>query len=149
MFVSVRFRAHCHATEDEERVRQAVKFLASVPDKDIKVTINHGYHGNEIRVLECQLAKGPRLTNFLERLVEDGLFDRMEGEVEQRLDDECFFYMRFDKQEAYQGRLVLDTGKDTVHVKAKVQAYPAKPAKAAKEVRAHIEKIRNRLARGR
>lgn len=147
MFVSARFRTYSHATEDEDRVKQALRLLTGASDKEIKVTINRGYHGNEIRVLETRFRKGPKLTNFLERLVENGIYERLEDELETRLDDECVLYLRFDKQEAYQGRWVLHQGEDTIQVKAKVQSFPAKPKKAVEEVRKQMEKISKRLAR--
>jgi RNA binding exosome subunit len=147
MFVTAKFRTYCHATEEEKRVRKALRFVSGVRDKDIKLTINRGYHGNEIRILEASLKKGPRLTNFLERMVEAGIFDKVAHEMDARLDDECVFYLRFKKQEAFGGELVLESGEDTIQVRAKVQAFPAKPEKAVEAIKAQVEKIGRRLAR--
>jgi len=147
MFVSAKFRTYCHATEDEDRVRQALRFVSGVKDDDIKVSMNKGYHGNEIRVLEATLRKGPKLTTFLEKMVEADIFEKLKHEISVRLDDECVLYLRFDKQKAYMGNLLLQHGEDTIQVKAKVQAFPAKPEKAMEAIKVQVEKIQVRLSK--
>jgi RNA binding exosome subunit len=147
MFVSAKFRTYCHATEDEDKVVQALRYVSGIKDDDIKFTINKGYHGNEIRVLEATLRKGPKLTTFLEKLVEARIFEQVKHELPLRLDDECVFYLRFDKQKAYQGNLMLQHGEDTIQVRAKVQSFPAKPEKAVEAIKAEIEKIEARLSK--
>ena len=142
MITSAHFRTYCHATEDEDKVREAFKNISRVPNRDVELTINKGYHGNEIRILESHIKKkGAALNSFLAALAEHGIFDKLKDQIEQRLDDEGMFYLRFDKQEAYKHKFVLDSGEDTIQVRVKVQAYPAKPEKILEELRAHIEKL--------
>lgn len=141
MIIYAHFRTYCHATEDEARVKQAVTNISGVPGKAIEVTVNKGYHGNEIRVLEAELKKGPALTEFLSSLAEAGIFEKIRDEIPMRLDEEGMFYLRFDKQEAFQGRFVLDSASDTIQASIKVQAYPAKREKMLEELTAQIEKL--------
>lgn len=147
MFVTARFRTYCHATEEEDRVRQALRYISGVPDKEVREDRNKGYHGNEIKVLTATLKKGPKLTTFLERLTAGGIFDSIGTEMGSRLDEDCVLYLRFDKQSAYLGEMRLDEGQDTIQVRLKVQTYPAKPDKAVEAIRAQVDKIRARLAR--
>jgi hypothetical protein len=144
MIIYARFRTYCHATEDEARVRQALMFISGAQDKAIEVTVNKGYHRNEIRVLEAELKKGPALTRFLEALAGAGIFEKVRDQISMRIDEEGIFYLRFDKQEAFQGRFVLDSGSDTIQAGIKVQSYPAKPEKMLKELTTQIEKLESK-----
>jgi RNA binding exosome subunit len=145
MIIFARFRTYCHATEDEARVRQALMFISGIQDKAIEVTVNKGYHGNEIRVLEAELKKGPALTKFLESLAEAKVFEKVKDEISVRIDDEGMFYLRFDKQEAFNGKIVLDSGSDTIQASIRVQAYPSKPEKVLEEFKAQIEKLEKKV----
>jgi len=135
------FRTYCHATEEEARVRKAVRFVSCVQDKDIEVTLNKGYHGNEIRILEVDLKKGQGLNRFLSFFAENGVFGRIRDELRVRMDDEGMVFVRFDKQAAFLGNLVLDSGQDTIQVRFKVQAFPSKPDNLMAELEAQIEKL--------
>jgi RNA binding exosome subunit len=51
------------------------------------------------------------------------------------MDDKGNFFLRFDKQQAYQGELEVVEHGDSIHVKIKMPAYPAKKDIAMKLVR--------------
>jgi hypothetical protein len=58
-------------------------------------------------------------------------------ELEQRIDEDGFFYIRVDKQQAYLGELKLISGGDGIVLKVKITTYPLKRDKvleAAKEL---------------
>ena len=51
---------------------------------------------------------------------------RILNRLEDKMDDSGNLYLRFDKQRAYSGDLkVVDHG-DSIHLKIKIAAYPAK-----------------------
>lgn len=141
MIIFARFRTYCHVTEEEGRVREALSFISGVPSKFITVTVNKGYHGNEIRVLETEVQKGPALNKFLMALTDAGIFEKVKDEIKSRIDDEGMFFLRFDKQEAFKGLYVLDSKEDTIQVSIRVQAYPANPETILAALRAHIDKL--------
>ena len=141
MIIFARFRTYCHATEEEGRVREALSFISGVPSKNITVTVNKGYHGNEIRVLETEVKKGPALNKFLMALSEAGIFEKVKDEIPSRIDNEGMFYLRFDKQEAFKGIFLLNSKEDTIQVSIRVQAYPANPETILAALTAHIEKL--------
>ncbi|MGC9108324.1 MAG: RNA-binding domain-containing protein, partial [Infirmifilum sp.] len=113
---SVEISSFIHATEEEERVLQAVKNLLP-PDLrnleyvDVKKSISYGYYGNPIVFLSL---------NFPESQVDEItlyiLSHLPKGDIKSILDDfEKRFargrlYLRFDKQEAYYGNLKLSEG---------------------------------------
>ncbi len=49
-FTSVHFRTFVHATEDEGKVVQAMKFVSGLEEFERDVT--EGHHGNKIVILE-------------------------------------------------------------------------------------------------
>ncbi len=48
----------------------------------------------------------------------------------KRVDDDCTLYIRFNKQEAYLGKLMTTTKSDSILVRIKIKAYPARADKA-------------------
>jgi RNA binding exosome subunit len=50
--------------------------------------------------------------------------DILRNEMPDRLDDEQLFHMRFDKQAAFLGKLVLVSSSDAITVKVKIATYP-------------------------
>jgi RNA binding exosome subunit len=125
-------RAFVAATEDEERVRKAMALF--VPEDSISTTCVTGYYGNKITILEAEMDKKKGLPFF--KIIKEQLpqpeMDRLKVEIEKRVDDNCRFYLRFDKQAAYMGEVHLMESGDTIDVCAHIESYPAKPAKAAK-----------------
>ncbi|AKG39187.1 MAG: RNA-binding domain-containing protein [Infirmifilum sp.] len=117
---SVEISSFIHATEEEERVLQAVKNLLP-PDLrnleyvDVKKSISYGYYGNPIVFLSL---------NFPESQVDEItlyiLSHLPKGDIKSILDDfEKRFargrlYLRFDKQEAYYGNLKLSEGDEVI-----------------------------------
>ena len=55
-----------------------------------------------------------------------GELDNVRGILLMKIDESCRLYLRFDKQLAYRGELVLTDSGDAVHLKLKVASFPAK-----------------------
>jgi len=56
-------------------------------------------------------------------------------ELENRVDDNCNLYIRFNKQEAYLGKLMTTTKSDSILIRIKIKAYPARPKNAIRIAR--------------
>jgi RNA binding exosome subunit len=48
-----------------------------------------------------------------------------DSDIENRVDDDCVFYVRLDKQAAYNKMVIAVTHDDVIAVQAKIEAYPA------------------------
>jgi len=48
----------------------------------------------------------------------------------ERIDDECCFHIRFDKQAAFEGKVKIAITSDAIVAKIKLKAFPAKREKA-------------------
>jgi hypothetical protein len=120
------FRAFCQATEDEARVAEALRFASGEDAKDINRERCIGYHGNPIVIMDIAVLKARMVKGVFLRLSEEDRAE-LQGTLEGRIDEDCAFYFRLDKQEAYLGRMVLgEKGEehDVIAVHGKVKTYP-------------------------
>lgn len=117
-----------HATEDEQRVLRAIRTLLP---KEVEVRLSKlkGHHGNPIVSFETRVGRGRFLREFWLNLVEKlraGELEKLEKIASERIDEDCYLYLRFDKQLAHAGELALTESGDAIHLKLKVAAYPAR-----------------------
>jgi len=68
----------------------------------------------------------------------EGTFAKLNMVFQDRINDSCFLYLRFDKQSAYSGELILTELGDAIHLRFKVLSFPAEREVA-------ISKIKNFL----
>ena len=140
MFHYIHLRTSAQATEDPEKVRSALKLLlppkGRLAKKDsitVHETITTGYHANPIIVMEAELKQNKDCKYLVDRIREHlgpAGISQLAAELENRVDDNCNLYIRFNKQEAYLGKLMTTTKSDSILVRIKIKAYPARPEKA-------------------
>ncbi|NPA76496.1 MAG: hypothetical protein GXN93_01945 [Candidatus Diapherotrites archaeon] len=128
--------AFARATEDEEKVRQAVRLLLP-PDLNLKESrvrwreeIAKGVLGNHILVIDVYADKksdARKLWKHIRSLLSEADVKYILSHPEDFLDEHGTIHLRFDKQEAYLGKPILTGGGDVVKVRAQLEAYPAKP----------------------
>jgi len=134
-FHYVDLRTFCYATEDEKRVEDALR--AFLPEEfEIDRMENTGHHGDRIVVLSARVETADEMRYILDRLAELDEIDRILDELDERVDDNCSFFLRLDKQAAFQGEIELGAG---LTLRAKVEAYPAKHAAAVENAREALE----------
>lgn len=127
------FRTQSHATEDVSRVRQA---LANVlpPDTPIEEEETKGYFDNPITVLTARLEKkaAEGYVKFLKSRLFQADLKELVKELPERVTDDCDFYLKLSKQDAYLGDVRLTYAEDAIAIRAKVAAYPARREAALK-----------------
>ncbi|MFQ3477215.1 RNA-binding protein [Halonotius sp. F2-221B] len=134
-FHYIDLRTFCYATEDEKRVEDALRhFLPEEFELD-RVT-NTGHHGDRIVVLSARVENADGMRVVLDQLAALDSIDRVLEELDERVDDNCSFFLRLDKQAAFNGLVRLGEG---ITLRAKVEAYPAKHEKAVANAREAIE----------
>ncbi|HWG90792.1 MAG TPA: RNA-binding domain-containing protein [Candidatus Thermoplasmatota archaeon] len=140
-FHYVEFRTSAHATEVEERVREAFHTVAG--EVEVEGIELEGHHKNPIVMMRGEIKKSGEITRFWKRLHEEapGTLQRLRSQLEARLGDDGTFYFRLDKQEAFLGRLVLTSSDDCIQVAAKVAAYPAKREVAEGRLRQFLDRL--------
>ncbi|WP_224269459.1 RNA-binding protein [Haloprofundus salinisoli] len=131
-------RSFCYATEDEKRVEEALRTF--LPEGfEVDRVENKGYHGDRIVVLSARVENADDLRHVLSRMSELDELDRLLAELDDRVDDNCSFFVRLDKQAAFRDEVRLGEG---ITLRAKVEAYPAKREAAIENARNALETAR-------
>jgi len=130
-------RAFCYVTEDDSRVEDALRTF--LPEEfEIERTESTGYAGDRIVVLSARVEKADDLRTVLDRLgdLPDEEFDRIRDELDERVTENCEFFLTLDKQAAFAGTATLGDG---IKLRGKVEAYPAKKPAAVENVEEILE----------
>ncbi len=134
-FHYIDLRTFCYATEDEKRVEDALRAL--LPEEfELDRMENTGHHGDRIVVLSARVETADEMRYILDRLAELDEIDRILDELDERVDDNCSFFLRLDKQAAFKNMIALGNG---ITLRAKVEAYPAKHEAAVENAREALE----------
>ncbi|WP_424014882.1 RNA-binding protein [Halorubrum xinjiangense] len=136
-FHYVDLRAFSYATEDVKRVEQALYSLLP-EDVELERVENVGHHGDRIVVLSARVERADEMRHVLDRLSELEDLDRVLGELDERVDDNCALFLRLDKQAAFRDEVRLGPG---LTVRTKVEAYPAKKEKAVANARETLSRL--------
>jgi RNA binding exosome subunit len=133
----VDLRAFCYVTEDEERVESALRaFLPE--DFEIERAASEGHHGDRIVVLSARVERADEIRHVLDRLGELDDIDAVVSELDERVDDNCAFYLTLDKQAAFSD--AIERG-DGITFRSKVEAYPANKPAAVENAREVFEAL--------
>jgi len=135
MIHNISYRVFVYGTENEEKVREAIKtlFPSSLPQKDL----TKGYYKNPVLILYDKIDKKRDMNTFIQNLNQMKVNEKKKilDELENRIDDKGNLFLRFNKQEACLGNLVVVEHGDAIHLKIKMAAYPAKKEIGMKLVR--------------
>ena len=123
VFHWVRVQTFCYATEKRELLEETMTELLGTDE--FEEEISEGEHGNVMTILEARLTK-QRAFNALFRKLGPEICGWIVDDIENRIDDDCVFYIRLDKQKAVQGQYEVAHHGDVVAITGKVQAHPAK-----------------------
>ncbi len=126
----ITLRAIAQATEDIYRVKAALSLF--IFDGQIEAVTTEGHYGNPITLLQAQI-KGKDCDRFIELLksrLSGAELKRLKSELDERIDDECYLHIRFDKQAAYNGMVQLAATTDTIAAGIKLKVYPARRERA-------------------
>jgi len=133
----VDLRAFCYATEEERRVAAALQTLLP-EDTELERAESEGHHGDRIVVLSARVERADEMRHVLDRLAELDDIDQVVEELDERVDDNCAFFLTLDKQAAFNGEIRRGDG---ITFRSKVEAYPAKREKAVANARDLFEDL--------
>jgi len=135
-FHYVDLRTFCYDTEDEQRVERALRHFLPADDIEIERAESEGHHGDRIVVFSVRVERASEIRHVFDQLKAGADIDAIRDQLEDRVTENCEFFVHLDKQAAYQGEAELGEG---ISFRAKVEAYPAKRDAA-------LENARNALA---
>jgi len=124
----LRINIFCYATENEELIHDAMEELLGTDEFECDIT--NSEHGNRILIMSCELSKQKEITPIFLRLGKN-ISDELKDRLEDRIDEDCVFYLRLDKQELVQGRYRIAHHGDVLSVTGKIASHPARKGIAA------------------
>ncbi len=132
-----------HATEDPEKVEKAVRNLIPALGRNVQLALSEmlGHHGNPILRFEAELTIREEaleaLRMLLSRLssIDEDLLRR---EFREHLDDKSGLYLRFDKQQAFLGKVNLGSD-NPISVRVRLGFQPC----SLDELKAQLERETN------
>ena len=130
MIHNISYRVFVYGTENDEKVKEAVKTL--FPNSHPQTDTTEGYFKNPVLILHDNITKNREIKEFVEILkqIDAASKKRLRSELENKMDERGNLFLRFDKQRAYLGDLKIIEHGDAIHVKINVAAYPAKKENA-------------------
>jgi RNA binding exosome subunit len=134
-FHYIDLRAFCYATEDEQRVETALRTYLP-EDVELQRQVSEGHQGDRIVVLSARVETADEMRVVTDRLADLDDLDAVVDELDERVDDNCSFFLTFDKQAAFEGRVARGDG---ITLRAKVEAYPANKSAAVENTREFLE----------
>jgi RNA binding exosome subunit len=135
----VDLRTFCYVTEDEKRVEEALRTL--LPEEfEIDRTESEGHHGDRIVVLSARVENADEMRTVLDQLgtLPDGARETILDELDERVNENCTFFLTLDKQAAFKGDVRPGDG---ITVRAKVEAYPANKEAAVENISELLEEL--------
>ncbi len=137
-------RVHTHATEEESRVLYCLRNILPSSVEVVKANTK-GHHGNPISVFEARIDQRKVLKGVWQCIfsrLPSAELNRLIQTTPEKVDDNCFFYLRFDKPAANNGSLVLTDIGDAVRLMFKILSFPAKREVAVPLVEKFLEEHR-------
>ena len=119
----VRVQTFCYATEKRELLEETMTELLGTDE--FQEEISEGEHGNIMTILETRLTKQREFNSLFKKLGPESC-QWILDDIDNRIDEDCVFYMRLDKQKAVQGIYEVAHHGDVVAITGKVQSHPAR-----------------------
>ncbi|WP_456420454.1 RNA-binding protein [Thermococcus sp.] len=142
----IRITTFIHATEDEDKVLEAIgTFIPEeIDDDDVLFDVEEtkGFFGNPIKVVNVEIKRSRAVRAFLKHfkeLLSEGDKRYILENLDEKVDEEGTLYIRFNKQKAYLGEVEVDEGADVIQVRIKVKAFPMRKEAVVKAVKEWLE----------
>ncbi len=139
MFAWLEARTHCHSTEDEDKVARSIQFFC--PQARMAVSRAEGYNRNPILVMTARTDSSRAIKDFWRLIQSQHVIEGVLGMGVRMIDEEWVLHLRFGKQEAFRGEVVLVNQEDAVSVRLKIARQPARNRDAFEAAKESIEEL--------
>ncbi|MCL1979438.1 MAG: exosome protein [Methanomassiliicoccaceae archaeon] len=119
----LRVNVFCYATENEEVIHDAMAELLGTDEFELDIADSE--HGNRILIFSAELSKQKDTTSVFLKLGQE-MIGQLKENLDDRIDDDCVFFLRLDKQELVQGRYRIAHHGDVLSLTGKIASHPAK-----------------------
>jgi RNA binding exosome subunit len=131
----IRVQVFCYATERQELLEETMAGLLGT--SEFTEDVSEGEHGETMLILEARLTKQKEFKALFSNFGE-GMRSWIAEDMENRVDDDCMFYMRIDKQKAVQGVYEVAHHGDVISITGKIQSHPARKEVACEALSSFI-----------
>ena len=119
----LRINVFCYATENEQLIHDSMVDLVGTDEFECDIVDSE--HGNKLIVFSMEMTKQRMVDTLFGNLGRE-ICNEVAGTLEERIDDDCVFYMRLDKQSLVQGRYITAHHGDVLSLTGKVVSHPAR-----------------------
>ena len=136
MIHNIKFRAFVYENESVDEISEAI--LNILPEAEIEAEDAEGLLEDKIIILSGVVSKKRYTKTFFNTLLDWTDLEKLNSDLERKMDEKGNWFLRFDKKDALDEKwTILDSG-DSIHLKIKIAAYPAKKEIAIQKVREAI-----------
>ena len=136
MIHNIKFRAFVYEDESIEDISQAI--LNILPEAEIEAEEAEGMLDDKIIILSGRVSKKRYTKTFFNTLIEWTDSDKLNEDLERKMDEKGNWFLRFDKEDALDEIWTIKDSGDAIHLKIKIAAFPAKKEIALDKVREAI-----------
>ena len=137
----LRVETFCYATEKEELVSQTFRDL--IGTDEFQTDVSESEHGNQMLILQHMATKQREMDEIFSRLGKE-LLQALSDDLENRIDEDCVFYTRLDKQRAVCGEYKVAHHGDVISITGKVASNPARKEVAMENMTQFLKKLIDR-----
>lgn len=118
-----------------------------VAEEDLDAEEDGSVFKNKLSILQANLTESKLVQEFINNLFnklssED--LSHLENEIENRVDDECNFYLRLSKADLLSGAFALGS-QDAVQVRMMIASYPKKKENAVKILKEYFTDVKSKM----
>lgn len=126
MIHNIRYRLFVYKGEDEKILTEGLKNI--LPTAKPEKTIAEGMKGDNITILSGNISKKSETKKFMKDLLSIDEFEikKLISELDKKMDKNGNLFLRLSKYDACEDNLKISDKGDTIHLKIKIAAYPAK-----------------------
>ena len=136
MIHNIKFRVFVYENEDVDELSQAI--LNILPEAEIEAEEAEGLTEDKIIILSGTVSKKRYTKEFFNLLLESVDLDKLNDDLERKMNEKGNWFLRFDKEDAIDEKMTIKDSGDSIHLKIKIAAYPAKKEIAVDKVREAI-----------
>jgi len=126
MIHNIRYRLFVYEDENEEKLIEALKLL--LPTAKIERELAEGIMEDKIIILSGIIDKKKETKEFLNNLLlmDKSSLDKLAEDLPRKIDKNGNLFLRFSKDSACDEKWEICDSGDSIHLKIKIMAYPAK-----------------------
>jgi RNA binding exosome subunit len=134
MIHNIRYRVFIYDNEDRDDVLQAL--LNILPEAEPEIEEAEGLLGENMLILSGTISKKRHTKEFLNNLlsIDKNQLKKLYDDLDRKMDEKGNLFLRFSKEKALDEQWEILDGGDSIHLKVKIAAYPAKKEVAIKKI---------------